>query len=85
MCQLWGDRGQNWAKIGQSRLRMTPRRPLHEDILIASKVSCFSEPLENLIYLNHHWPKNLTKILIFYLTGYFLMKKSIDICYVIAH
>ena len=38
-------------------------------ILITLRGSFFSKTLGNVIYLNHHWPKNLTKVLILYLTS----------------
>ena len=38
----------------------------------------FSKPFGNLIHLTHHWPKNLTKILILHLTGYFLSEKKYE-------
>ena len=36
---------------------------------ISVKGKFFSKPYGNLIHLTQHWPKNLTKILILYLTG----------------
>ena len=40
------------------------------------KGSFFSKPLENLIHLNHHWPRNLTQIIILPLTCKFLVEKA---------
>ena len=47
---------------------------LNYDFTSFCKGKVFSKSLENLIYLNYYWPKNLTEFRILYLTCKFLKK-----------
>ena len=56
--------------LPNSKVKISSQNP--ESNVLTVKIikgSVFSKTLGNKIYLTHHWPKNLTKILILYLIG----------------